>query len=43
VIKDGSYFFHEFIATKLQQEAFDQYFPLIDTFDAQPILKALQL
>ncbi|MEL6925455.1 MAG: hypothetical protein AAFO94_15510, partial [Bacteroidota bacterium] len=43
VIKDGRYFFHEIYASKLQQEAYKNYFPSIDTFDASPILKALNL
>lgn len=43
VIKDGRYFFHEIYATKLQKEAYDHYFPSIDTFDAAPILEALKI
>jgi Ser/Thr protein kinase RdoA (MazF antagonist) len=39
VIKDGRYFFHEKFARKLQQEAFDQYFPSIERdFDADALL-----
>ncbi len=35
VIKDGRYFFHEIFATKLQREAYEQYFPVLDAgFDA---------
>ncbi|MGL1885708.1 MAG: hypothetical protein OCD76_04260 [Reichenbachiella sp.] len=43
VVKDGRYFFHEIYATKLQREAFDIYFPQIDSFDEQKILTALNL
>lgn len=41
VIKYGRYFFHRTYAIKLQQEAYDTYFPSIETFDADKILKAL--
>ena len=44
VMKDGSYFFHEKYAKKLQAEAFDIYLPSIDRdFDASKILEALNL
>ncbi len=44
VIKDGRYFFHEIYATKLQKEAFEDYFPSIETdFDAEKIIKSLEL
>ena len=43
VIKYGRYFFHRTYATKLQREAYDIYFPSIDTFDADKILSALGL
>ncbi len=44
VIKDGRYFFHEIYATKLQQEAFDTYFPQLDqAFNPEKILKKLDL
>lgn len=41
VIKYGHYFFHEPYAMKLQREAFESYFPSIDTFDADKLLNAL--
>ena len=44
VIKDGRYFFHEIYATKLQQEAFESYFPLLEKgFNAEVLLKELNL
>lgn len=43
VIKDGRYFFHEIYATKLQKEAYDIYFPQIDNFDGDKLLRALDL
>ncbi len=44
VIKDGRYFFHEIYATKLQQEAYQSYFPSIDRdFDAEKLIRALDL
>ncbi|WP_109832214.1 hypothetical protein [Reichenbachiella versicolor] len=43
VIKDGRYFFHEIYATKLQKEAYEIYFPQIDNFDGEKLLKALDL
>lgn len=44
VIKDGSYFFHEFYASKLQMEAYENYLPNLDkSFDAEKLLKALDL
>ncbi|MEM6319410.1 MAG: hypothetical protein AAF960_17195, partial [Bacteroidota bacterium] len=44
VIKDGRYFFHEIYASKLQNEAYQSYFPSIEKeFDANKLLKALKL
>ncbi len=44
VIKDGRYFFHEIYASKLQNEAYQNYFPSIEKeFDANKLLKALSL
>jgi hypothetical protein len=43
VIKDGRFFFHELFATKLQKEAFDIYLPSIEQFNADIILKALNI
>ncbi len=44
VIKDGRYFFHEIYASKLQNEAYQNYFPSIEKeFDANKLLKALNL
>ncbi|MEL6721336.1 MAG: hypothetical protein AAFP82_21735, partial [Bacteroidota bacterium] len=43
VIKDGRYFFHEIFASKLQQEAYSIYLPSIDKFDAEHIIKKLNL
>ncbi len=44
VIKDGRYFFHEIYASKLQNEAYQRYFPSIEKeFDADKLLKALNL
>ena len=43
VIKDGRYFFHEIYATKFQKEAYDSYLPSIETFDAERLLKALNI
>lgn len=43
VIKDGSYFFSEQYATKLQAEAFALYLPSIDSFDPEVLIKALNL
>ena len=43
VIKDGRYFFHEIYATKFQKEAYESYFPSIDQFDAEKLLKALNI
>ncbi|WP_025764114.1 hypothetical protein [Dyadobacter tibetensis] len=43
VIKYGKYFFHRAYCTKLQKEAYELYFPAIDGFDADKILKALNL
>jgi Ser/Thr protein kinase RdoA (MazF antagonist) len=41
VIKDGRFFFHEIFATKLQKEAYEKYFPSIESFDADKIIDAL--
>lgn len=41
VIKYGRYFFHRTYATKLQREAYQTYFPSIDRFDAEKILRTL--
>lgn len=41
VIKDGRFFFHEIFATKLQKEAYELYFPSIETFDVDKIIEAL--
>ncbi len=43
VIKYGKYFFHRSYCTKLQKEAYELYFPGIDDFDPDIILKALKL
>ncbi len=44
VIKDGPYFFRESYARKLQKEAYEVYFPTIDTnYDVEKLLKALKL
>ena len=43
VIKYGRYFFHRTYATKLQREAYQTYFPSIETFDVEKILRALDL
>jgi len=43
VIKDGRYFFHEIYATRLQKEAYDIYFPSVESFQADKILKALNI
>jgi Ser/Thr protein kinase RdoA (MazF antagonist) len=41
VIKDGRFFFHEIFATKLQKEAYETYFPSIESFDEDKIIEAL--
>ncbi|MBU1820482.1 MAG: hypothetical protein KKG00_03070 [Bacteroidetes bacterium] len=41
VIKYGRYFFHRTFAIKLQKEAYEIYFPSIETFDAAKILRIL--
>ncbi|MBE9465756.1 hypothetical protein ACFP1I_26060 [Dyadobacter subterraneus] len=41
VIKYGKYFFHRTYSTKLQREAYELYFPSIDTFDPEKILNHL--
>ena len=44
VVKYGRYFFHEIYADKLQREAFEIYFPLLDErFKPEKILKVLDL
>jgi len=43
VIKYGRYFFHRTYATKLQHEAYETYFPSIENFSVEPILKRLNL
>ncbi len=43
VIKYGRYFFHEIYANKLQKEALEQHLPSIDRFDAEGILRVLQI
>ncbi|AQG81234.1 hypothetical protein [Spirosoma montaniterrae] len=43
VIKYGRYFFHRTYASKLQREAFETYFPSIETFDADKILRRLDI
>jgi hypothetical protein len=44
VIKDGSYFFSEQYARKLQAEAFDIYLPAVDTdFNAEKLIEALKI
>ncbi|SDE66506.1 hypothetical protein SAMN04487996_106153 [Dyadobacter soli] len=43
VIKYGKYFFHRSYCTKLQREAYELYFPSIDGFDADKILRALKI
>lgn len=43
VIKDGRYFFHEIYSMRLQREAYETYFPMLDRqFDADRILKVLK-
>ena len=44
VIKDGPYFFRPSYAKKLQKEAYESYFPTIDTnYSVDKLLKALKL
>ena len=44
VIKNGSYFFSEQYATKLQAEAFDIYLPSVDRdFDPAKLIQALKI
>lgn len=44
VVKYGRFFFHQVYATRLQQEAFEKYFPSLDeNFDVDKILKKLKL
>ncbi|MFV0522314.1 MAG: hypothetical protein ACK5MI_07805 [Mangrovibacterium sp.] len=44
VMKDGQYFFRESYMKKLQQEAYNTYFPTIETnFDTNKLIKALKL
>ena len=42
VVKNGRYFFHEIYATKLQKEAFDIYFPEIDSFNPEKLLEIIK-
>lgn len=42
VVKNGRYFFNEMYATKLQREAFDIYFPNIDSFNPEKLLKIIK-
>ncbi|MFN4145903.1 MAG: hypothetical protein ACK4GN_08785 [Runella sp.] len=43
VIKYGRYFFHRTYSTILQQEAYDIYFPSLQNFTVEPILRRLKL
>ena len=44
VVKFGRYFFLDYYATRLQKEAFDLYFPTLESnFDPEKILKALNM
>lgn len=43
VVKDGRFFFHEIFATKLMKEAYEIYFPSIETFDADRLLRSLNI
>ena len=43
VIKYGKFFFHRAYSTKLQKEAYELYFPAIDGFDEEKILRTLNL
>lgn len=43
VMKEGRYFFHDVYADKLQNEAIDSYFPNIDKFKPEILLRALNL
>jgi Ser/Thr protein kinase RdoA (MazF antagonist) len=43
VVKDGRYFFHEIYASRLQREAFTTYFPEIDKFNPDKIIRRLGL
>jgi hypothetical protein len=43
VIKYGKYFFHRSYCTKLQKEAYELYFPSIEGFDEEKILRHLNL
>jgi hypothetical protein len=44
VIKDGPYFFREIYCNKLIKEAFDTYFPAIETnYDVDKILRTLKI
>ncbi len=44
VVKDGQYFFQKSYARKLQKEAYEAYFPTIETnFQAEKLLRALKL
>jgi len=43
VMKEGRYFFHDIYADKLQNEAMESYFPNIDKFKPEVLLRALNL
>ena len=43
VIKYGRFFFHRTYAIKLQREAYEIYFPSIEQFDAEKMLRALKI
>ena len=43
VMKEGRYFFHDIYADKLQNEAMESYFPNIDKFNPDRLLRALNL
>jgi hypothetical protein len=43
VMKEGRYFFHDIYADKLQNEAMENYFPNIDKFNPDILLRALNL
>jgi hypothetical protein len=44
VMKDGSYFFSEQYAKKLQAEAFDIYLPSVESeFNAEALIDALKI
>jgi len=43
VIKDGRYFFIEKYAIQFQREAYEKYFPRVDDFEAEKLLRALKI